>query len=387
MNIRTSHRSAALAIACALALGTAGTATADTAPAAPVAVDLPLPAGGVYTDPYGVNAKGVIVGEATRADFTLFPVRWNADLSVTALPLLPGDTTGRTWAVADDGTVVGRSGNHSVRWSPDGTVAALPSLPGDTDAYAYTISSTGTAVGLTSGGGHNHAVKWGPDGLPVPLAPLAGDTDSWAVAVNSTGTVAGYSSGPGGSHTVTWSPDGTPTAFIPASGYTTITVLKINDAGTVLGKATSVPGDETQFHSLLWAADGTLTDLGLRSQALAINASGTAVGNQDGEVSINATATSWAPDGTATAIGTVHTTALAVNDAGVSVGYSGVPPLDRDLKYPARFNADGTTTELAFAPASNGFAQFINNAGLIVGVRSLHPQPWVTSHIAVVWRP
>ncbi|MFE3181893.1 hypothetical protein ACFXKR_13645 [Streptomyces violascens] len=383
----------ALATVCTLTLGAAGSATADTGPAAAnVAVDLPFPPGAVWSHPSGVNDNGVIVGYAADSTNRFFPVRWNADLSPTALPLLPGDPNGEARAVSDDGTAVGFSGHHTVRWAPDGTVTVLQLLPGDIGGWGYVsaISRTGTAVGESSIGAASHAVKWGPDGRAVPLAALSGDVNSTALSVNSSGTVAGLSySASGVAHAVKWRPDGTPIALDPTSAYRDVWVGQINDAGTVLGRATPAGAANDQWRSLTWSANGTVTDLGRHSEAMAVNASGTAVGYVLGEDNIDYTATSWSPDGAATTIGAdyEYTRAVAVNDAGVSVGHTGQKSPSNENRYALRWEPDGTLTELNVAPQGNSYALFVNNAGLTVGVRVTYPTPTSPTHTAVIWRP
>ncbi|MFD7452649.1 hypothetical protein [Kitasatospora sp. NPDC059827] len=382
----------ALATVGALALGTAGSATADTDPAAGVAVDLPLPPGAVGSDPAAVNDNGVIVGYVTDPQNQDLPVRWNADLSATTLPLLPGDPSGRAVAVAADGAAVGYSGNRTVRWAPDGTVSALPLLPADAGGwgYIYAMSRTGTAVGHSAAGAASHAVKWGPDGRAVPLAPLSGDVNSTAVSVNASGAVAGLSySASGVAHPVKWSPDGAPTALDPASAYRGVWVVQINDAGTVLGKGTPTGAANDQWRSMTWNTDGTVTDLGWHSTATALNAGGTVVGKQGGADGIDYTATSWSPAGTATTIGAEYeyTTAVAVNDAGVSVGYTGTKVPQAQERHALRWGADGALTELNVAPEGYSYPVAVNNAGLAVGVRIGSSASTGSTRAAVIWRP
>ncbi|GLF99862.1 hypothetical protein [Streptomyces yaizuensis] len=388
----------ALATVCTLTLGAAGSATADTGPVvANVAVDLPLPPGAVGSYPYEVNDNGVIVGYAVIDSVSRrLPIRWNADLSATVLPLLPGDQHGEAMAVSGDGTAVGFSGHRLVSWAPDGTVTLMQSLPGDFVASAYVreINRTGTAVGNTRTGTNGtvyRAVKWGPDGRAVQLAALSGDVESTALSVNSSGTVAGLSySASGVARPVKWSPDGTPIALDPTSAYRNVWVRQINDAGTVLAGATPTGAANLPWRSVTWNADGTVTDLGRHSAAKAINASGTAVGHQLGQDNIDYTATRWSPDGTAATIGAdyEYTTAVAVNDAGVSVGHTGqMVPSDTN-RYALRWEPDGTLTELNVAPHGNSYALFVNNAGLTVGVRQVtNPTPTGFQHTAVIWRP
>ncbi|UJB44836.1 hypothetical protein [Streptomyces sp. A1-5] len=382
----------ALATACTLTLATAGSASADTGPTANAAADLPLPPGATSSYPAAINDNGVIVGYTNGPNNQMSPVRWNPDLSPTTLPLLPGDPMGYVEAVSDDGTAAGWSGSHTVRWAPDGTVTQLQPLPGDTSADFRAMSRTGIAVGESALGGTHHAVKWRPDGQAVQLAPLKGDTLTFALSVNSSGTVAGVSfSDYNAYHPVKWNPDGTPVPLDPTSAYSTAWVVQINDAGTVLARgAVPTGGTIDQSRSVTWGANGTVTDLGPHSSANAINASGTVVGRQLGADNTDYTATSWSPDGTATAIGSAYeyTTAVAVNDAGVSVGYTGVKVPSDQHRFALLFEADGSLTELNVTPdGSNSYATSINNAGVAVGVRITFPTPGSSTRTAVIWRP
>ncbi|MGW1073705.1 hypothetical protein [Streptomyces sp. NPDC002537] len=382
----------ALAAVCTLTLATAGSASADTGPTANAAADLPLPPGATSSYPAAINDNGVIVGYTTGPNNRMSPVRWNPDLSPTTLPLLPGDPMGYVEAVSEDGTAAGSSGSHTVRWAPDGAVTQLQPLPGDTSADFRAMSRTGIAVGESALGGTYHAVKWRPDGQAVQLAPLKGDTLTFALSVNSSGTVAGVSfSDYNAYHPVKWNPDGTPVPLDPASAYSTAWVVQINDAGTVLARgAVPTGGTISQSRSVTWGANGTVTDLGPRSNANAVNASGTAVGRQLGADNIDYTATSWSPDGTATAIGSAYeyTTAVAVNDAGVSVGHTGAKSPSDQHRFALRYEADGSLTELNVTPdGSNSYATSINNAGVTVGARITFPTPGSPTHTAVIWRP
>ncbi|MEV7023676.1 hypothetical protein [Kitasatospora sp. NPDC093558] len=388
----TAITTVALTTAAALTLGLAGTATADTAPTTNnVGIELPVPPGTGWSEPAAVNDKGVIVGFIIGSTdrHQAVPVRWNADLSIAALPLLPGDPSGEATGVNGDGTAIGFSGTHPARWSPAGTVSALPLLPGDTYGRASGINSAGTVIGSSQGNGHWHAVAWTPDGTAVPLAPLAGDTETTAVSVNSSGTVAGFSSNPAGTlaHAVIWGPDGTPTALDAAGDYNATYASQINDAGTVIGRGNPAGDGNFPWHSVIWTADGSVTDLGPLTYAQAVNSSGTVVGNQGSNQDAGA-ASRWSPDGTRTELGGQQTVATAINDAGVAVGYSwnGIP--DREYRSAKRWNADGTTTDLTVAnPQANTEALVINGSGLIAGVDIVHPQPYSLQHHAVIWKP
>lgn len=390
--LRSAAAAITLAAVCTLTPATAGSASADTGPTANAATDLPLPPGAISSHPAAINDDGVIVGYTQGSNNQMSPTRWDPDLSPTTLPLLPGDPMGYVEAVSDDGTAAGWSGSHPVRWAPDGTVTPLQPLPGDARTDFRAMSRTGIAVGESALGGTYRAVKWLPDGQAVQLAPLAGDTLAMALSVNSSGTVAGVSfSDYSAYHPVKWLPDGTLVPLDPTSAYSTAWVVQINDAGTVVARgAVPTGGPRSRSHSVTWGADGTVTDLGPGSNANAINASGTVVGYELGADSIDYTATSWSPDGTATAIGSAfeYTTAVDVNDAGVSVGHTGVMVPSDQHRYALRYESDGSLTELDVTPSDNySYTTSINNAGVAVGVRLTFPTPGSSTRTAVIWRP
>ncbi|MQS16273.1 hypothetical protein F7Q99_29675 [Streptomyces kaniharaensis] len=274
-------------------------------------------------------------------------------------------------------------------WAPDGTATALAPLPGNTNSQATAVSSTGVVIGSSwADTAHEHAVAWDPDGTAVALEPLGDDVRTVVAGINSSGVAVGYSQGDdilGPRHAVVWSPDGTPTA-LNATGWADSLAVRINDAGVVIGFGGPNPA---ALHSLIWRADGSVTDLGYSVRVAAVNSSGTVAGTSAASLDTLGYAMKWTPDGTATALGpktsgSDFSDATAINDSGTVVGYSWYADPAREFQTALRWNPDGTTTVLCQPDAAS--ARFINNPGLVVGVSLVHGLHGYARHFAAVWK-
>ncbi|MFF2617913.1 hypothetical protein [Kitasatospora sp. NPDC058046] len=416
MTIRTAlRRTAAAAAAAALATGALLAAPAAAAPAptpAPAAVTPPITvlATGMpdkpFSDPTAVNNADVVVGYAWADGQSnqTSAIRWNPDHQPTTLPPLPGEDYARALGVNDAGTAIGTSWPApraystatAVRWAADGTPTALPPLPGDTHSNPTAIGGSGIVVGAsTDATGKSHAVAWHPDGTTVALAPLPGDDNAVPYDVNSTGVAVGQSyTWTGLRHGTVWNPDGTATAFVTDPAAAASSADRINDAGAVAGRVSlPEPGIGSVWHGLLRSADGTLHDLGPRTYPGAINSSGATVGDHQPDPDLPRTyAARWSPDGTLTRLEldrpTVgRTTAADINDSGTVAGYAwdGIP--SRQYQSGKVWAPDNTVTDLDPADTTNS-ARFVNNTGLVVGVRMLRPPGSLYPYRqAAVWRP
>ncbi|WP_420033458.1 hypothetical protein ACN2WE_13155 [Streptomyces sp. cg28] len=186
----------------------------------------------------GINDAGVVVGQSGQGSLAGPAVRWDPDGTVTELPLPAGAKSGAGHAVNRAGVIVGEAVpgggpislaepvGQPVRWDADGTVSRLP-VPGGGTAVAQDINDSGTAVGVARRpGGSVRPVRWSPDGTCTDLRLLPGDVTGDAQAINNRGYVAGTSvDAEGRNQAVLWHPDGSVTALGPHSNHTVLPSL------------------------------------------------------------------------------------------------------------------------------------------------------------------
>ena len=108
--------------------------------------------GGDYSEAFGVNDSGSVVGDSnTRENIRAFV--WNAQEGMRELSPLPGDVASRAFAINNSGQVVGySSGKNGVRaviWSAKLEVRSLGTLPGGNYSEAYAINNAGQVVGMS----------------------------------------------------------------------------------------------------------------------------------------------------------------------------------------------------------------------------------------------
>ena len=336
---------------------------ATPAPSGLTMTKLAFPAGYTNVNIVAVNAKGVVLGNATSGG-VFHPVLWDANGVLSDLPVLPGGNYATADAINDAGVVVGTGANASqvgraVVWR-NGKITDLGTL-GGTGSAAKGVAADGTVLGYASDSNSNsHAVKWDARNRISVLRGLGGTssvdvTNDLCAAVGSAST-----SGLQATHSVYWDRSGRLTDFSSdyhwaiglnnlgvavfssgerwdrARGLVTLplpsgvggaTPLGINDAGTVFGAAwssTTTGGELT----VRWNAAGVptvLPNLPGRTvgQPEAINASGDIVGSVALYNNVPH-AVRWAADGTVADLGGVtgcdRSYAFAVNDSGVIVG-------------------------------------------------------------------
>ncbi|MFJ1760146.1 hypothetical protein ACIOD2_07505 [Amycolatopsis sp. NPDC088138] len=338
-------------------------AVANAAPAGPV--DLGTLPGDQFSDVAAINTAGVMVGVSMPRDGRLIyhPVKWDEQGRITALPTLGGEQ-GEPRAVNDAGVAVGWAwdgvdGVRAVRWAPDGSITALPS-PGD--AGAADISETGVIIGGGSDGhGGQVSLRWDRNGRSVALAPLPGGGETDATGITADGSlISGIAyDAADHPHAVRWNAAGVVTDLSP--GYAEASVSAISDAGVITGTVT----ETGQARPVVWGRDGRMTPLGWPAppsyaQPRAINSAGVVVGAGDVEFAQDR-AVRWV-HGTATVLeADRRSQAVAVNAAGTAVGY-----VD---SVAARWGADGTETSLGILPGGDASrATGIGRNGTIIGM-------------------
>lgn len=213
-----------------------------------------------------------------------------------------------------------------------GSPVALKS-PYGWGAAALAINDSGVVVGecYTNGVEMAHACLWSGTKVGIDLGTLAGaSAASSAEAINDTGTIVGYSQDANANYrAVSW--DGLHIHALEAvAGSFNTFANGINRAGVVVGHAdTSFPFN---FHAVEWTSQGATflaDDDALESHAYAINSSGTVVGEGlfTSQTSLNFwRAVVWR-DGGLFKLGRLDpdslSMALAINDAGIVVGWDG----------------------------------------------------------------
>jgi probable HAF family extracellular repeat protein len=308
--------------------------SASLVPAGYIAVDLGT-LGGTWSEAYGINRSGQIVGQSTTAGGAL----------------------------------------HGFVWK-DGAMTDVGSLDA---TYQFTtaaaINRAGKVVGYSqSASGTEHAIAW-KLGVLTDLGPYPGWTSSFAVDVNRSGHILG-------SHGFLWKA-GTWRSLQPLVFSTAL-----NDSGWVVGGDHVYYGtDGSSYSRGMLLKKGTvkyLTKLaGDRNSSvpLDINNAGQMVG-QCQNARAKWRAVRWDKFGKITNLGTLgghHSYATAINDAGLVVGRSRTAANE----FRAFIWREGVMTDLGTLGGHDSRAEDINDGGVIVGSSA---RPDGTVH-ATVWRP
>lgn len=240
--------------------------------------------GGQAARAYGLNDAGTVVGWAQDAAGNNLPAAWNAS-GVHELPTL-GWPCGTAWGVNAAGRIVGHaylsaSVYHAVRWDGD-TVTDLGTLGGAT-SIAYDVNALGVIAGAADdAGGVQRACLWVGD-QPGSIGGLPGCTSSAARAINDLGQAILWNYGL--NRAAFWD-DGLLTDLGTLGGEQSW-AYGLNNLGQVVGWANLASGI---YHAFVWADDngngltdtGEMQDLGtlggLFSSAYAVNDDGIIVG-------------------------------------------------------------------------------------------------------------
>jgi probable HAF family extracellular repeat protein len=257
-------------------------------------------------------------------------------------------------------------------------------IPGALDVYARDINDAGQIVGYyIDANGINRAFLYdanGPHTLAVPTSDTT-EVDSSAAAINDLGQIAGSiqffgESSPG----ALWDA-ADPSTFTLITGESAAIALEsegINNDGVVVGlKANRETGEA--FHGFTWTKSGGLVDYGTTNTSdPSINASWSAI-NDAGQL-VGVWNYQFAPMHAAIGmLGTpamlpmspaadaVESAAMAINAAGVRVGYMDVDGSGN--RVPVVFDASGEASAIEGATLGlpTGQALGINDAGVIVG--------------------
>jgi len=212
--------------------------------------------GGSYSEAFGMNASGQIVGDSATAsgsgDAFLYSSGHMSDLN------LPG-TSGTARAINTSGQIVGYyyNGAYEAFLDTNGQITDLGNLGGNYSA-AYAVNASAQACGSSyTSSNDEHAFLWSA-GTMSDINPFGGNYSS-ARGINRSTQVVGYG----------YLPNGAFHAFVrTGSAVTDLGTLggdysqadAINDAGQVVGQA--YLAGNFKAHAFLWSASGPLKDLG-----------------------------------------------------------------------------------------------------------------------------
>jgi len=245
--------------------------------ACPVIVDLGTLPGHTWSDAYGVNDLGQVVGQSVDAEGISRAFLWSEGEMID-LGTLPGHVESEAHDVNNAGQVVGQSVDaewisRAFLWS-EGEMIDLGTLPGHTESRAHAINDAGQVAGNSyAPDGKPRAFIW-IEGEMIDLGVLPGHTQSAAFGINDAGQVVGDSiDAEGMSHAFLWS-EGEMIDLGTLPGHLQDGANDINNLGQVVGR--SVDADWIS-HAFLWS-DGVMTDLGANWIAHGINDAGQVVG-------------------------------------------------------------------------------------------------------------
>ncbi len=355
-------------------------------------------AGGVWWRRGSIVVVAVLSILAGRAFPQASPPPFHGSYTITDLGVLPNlnDTDSRATAINANGTVVG----FSYVYNPDPTTIILP------DAFVWVpqakYGSTGTLSYLGGLTGTNCYVPPSIDPLTGLLRPGSYlRMATTANDINSTGQIVGESS-----------------AFTKTDNYCATTaehgILYQNgqkiDLGVPPGSAASEPvsiNDSGQMvgvspGGLSWFYDGSYHNFGTAGYPTKINNSGTFVGALPVAATANTGPGSQGFVHTGPPpilssdifgnLGGLTTVPYDINDAGMIVGTSALPPTPTALPTHAfLIDKQGHMSDLGTAssdPGANSQANAINNSSFnIVGNSDVDPgNAWQATQHAVLWQ-
>jgi probable HAF family extracellular repeat protein len=278
---------------------------------------------GMYGSPAAVNASGTIVGYGVGADGNKHAFAWT---STGTVDLGRGDA----YAISDAGFVAGETnpGPRPVVWTPAGELIDVFAGATTNNGRAYGVNESGLVVGIgyaNPEGSTFYGFSWTQGGGFVRLPGLVPGANSNAVAVNDAGQIVGISTtAQFRPHAVVWNPGGSIVDLGDLGGMSSIPTA-INENGQVVGWS----GTPAWFtHAFMWTAERGIEDLGTlggpASQAADVNADGLVVGSS-ALASGEQHAFAWTRDDGMIDLGVPGetSTAIAVNDAGQILGYTG----------------------------------------------------------------
>ncbi len=152
------------------------------------------PTNSLFSDVFGVNSTGQVVGRSYASDFSERATLWNN--GVATYLATPGGTGTRANWINNSGKVVGSStfanGEQRATLWHNGNATDLGPA-GESSSEAKGINGSGQVVGYGSAdiNARARAILWSADGVPSDLGNPLGAVASQANAINDAGQVVG----------------------------------------------------------------------------------------------------------------------------------------------------------------------------------------------------
>ncbi len=208
------------------------------------------------------------------------------------------------------------------------TVIDLGSLGGS--AFAHAINKKGQVVGYSFTGSGNRAFLW-ENGVMTDLGLLSEGEfhDSYATAINDSGQITGYSHAADGSFQAFLYSDGKMSPLYEIDALSS-NGSGINKKGEITGTASGVATEPPYTSAFLW---------------------------KEGSVEYVGT------------LGGTFSIGYGINDSGMVVGYSHMPPIG-GIHHAFLWDS-GTITDLGTLGGSNSRARAVNDRGQVVGYSAI----------------
>jgi probable HAF family extracellular repeat protein len=214
-----------------------------------------------YSNPYGINNVGHVVGDVSGVR----AFRWSEGTGMVTLPTLPGGANSFAYAVNDGGQVAGSSGmtgapsQRVARWSAANTIEDLGLPIGRMVGFGRAINNSGQlAVSAADSLGDSRGYLYTDVSGYRDLGSLGGyRVEAWGI--NDAGHLVGSSALPGGNvvHAFVWS-EATgmqDLGALPGSSYSQ--AYAINNLDVIVGESLVA---ESVFHAFL-RGNGMMQDL------------------------------------------------------------------------------------------------------------------------------
>jgi len=181
--------------------------------------DLGFLGGGTYSEAYGLNDLGDVVGVAALANTNQHAFLWQNGQYTDLSTWSGGGASSKAYAINNHGDIVGLNANVASIWR-NGAVQALP-MPQGLSAFtpAIDINDAGHIIATASAGYPLEVGVLWRDGTPIDLGTLPGGTISRARRINAAGEVVGEARSQSGFfHAVKWTVTARPPPFCFGDG-------------------------------------------------------------------------------------------------------------------------------------------------------------------------